>query len=95
MSVVHSARYFARVSADVGDTFSLRAFLKAMHGDYKVLDRNTLLVSANTPGRAYIVHRNGEWSPWICTCPAGRHGRQCWHAALAEAWAEENGNISI
>jgi hypothetical protein len=42
------------------------------HGLYRVQ-------SASQPDTAYIV--DSQDNPMTCTCPAGAHGRRCWHVA--------------
>lgn len=48
-------------------------------------DGSALVPSANTANVVYRVSSSGQ-----CTCPAGEHGRHCWHVSAVDLLLEEN-----
>lgn len=93
------AAELSKIAGIVGDTANERALNKAAFylaaGVEVLLSAGDFLIPSGS--RAGLVHRISGAG---CNCEAGRHGRSCWHAAVAEivavAWerlaeAQDNG----
>ncbi len=50
--------------------------------------------SASEPATVYLVtgvavEGSSDQMAYACTCPAGQHGRPCWHVASVRLWWEQ------
>ena len=78
------AAELARTAQCAGDGANARAlnkaalYIPALHGLLRFSSGDLLVPSASSAGQVYRVSGAG------CSCDAGAHGRNCWHAALAE-----------
>ena len=56
------------------------------HGVYEV-------PSASEPATVYVVTTvagdGSDQRTYACTCPAGQHGRPCWHVASVRLWHKQ------